>query len=167
MSKKDEKRKEQGKKLENRRITKFDRKVADKILMKLRAGVSLNKICQNPPMPTREQFYSVWLKDEDFLAEYMLAKEIGVESVIDDILAIADDTSVDTIKFKTKDGRDAEKANYIGLKRSELKIEARKWYASKIAPKKYGNNLKVEAENKNSGELKIILVNDYEADNGN
>jgi hypothetical protein len=57
----------------------------------------------------------------------------------EDILAIADDSASDVIVGEN--GR--EMVNNEAIARSRLRVDARKWLASKMAPKKYGDKLAV------------------------
>ena len=71
---------------------------------------------------------------------------------------IADEAENDFSVIETEKGKEY-RANGAKLERAKIRIDARKWTASKLAPKKYGNNLKVESDNKHTGEMKIIFEN--------
>lgn len=60
------------------------------------------------------------------------------ESMFEEILEIADETSRDTIDTET-----GEKANTEWISRSRLRVDARKWMLSKMVPKKYGERLAI------------------------
>jgi hypothetical protein len=70
--------------------------------------------------------------------QYARAREAQADKLAEDILAIADDGSNDT--YKTDDG---EVVNHDVIARSRLRVDARKWLAGKMAPKKYGEKLAV------------------------
>jgi hypothetical protein len=70
--------------------------------------------------------------------QYARAREAQADKLAEDILAIADDGSNDT--YKTEDG---EATNYDVIARSRLRVDARKWLAGKMAPKKYGEKVAV------------------------
>ncbi len=67
------------------------------------------------------------------------AREMQADALFDQILAIADDGSNDT--QKTDDGKVIVDHDHI--QRSRLRIDARKWMASKLAPKKYGDKVQM------------------------
>jgi AcrR family transcriptional regulator len=77
-----------------------------------------------------------WLAS--FPDQYARAREAQADKLAEDILAIADDGSNDT--YKTDDG---EAVNHDVIARSRLRVDARKWLAGKMAPKKYGDKLAV------------------------
>ncbi|MFZ2110073.1 MAG: hypothetical protein WAV18_32660 [Roseiarcus sp.] len=82
-----------------------------------------------------------WLSAEgnkDFRNQYNRAREAQADSLVDDILPIADDARNDWMK---RNGENATgyQENGEALRRSALRIDARKWLAGKMAPKKYGD----------------------------
>jgi predicted transcriptional regulator len=109
----------------------YTEELADKICDAI-AGSSkgLNHHCKelgiSPSMVYR------WLeKNEGFRERYARAREDQADFVADEIVEIADDNS-----------RDAE--YYVGgnhVQRAKLRVDARKWVASKLKPKKYGEKL--------------------------
>jgi hypothetical protein len=79
-----------------------------------------------------------WLEDDiEFQKQYARAKDKGHDLMAEEILDIADESANDT---KTRqDG-----STYIdneAVQRSRLRVDARKWYLSKLAPKKYGEKV--------------------------
>jgi hypothetical protein len=56
----------------------------------------------------------------------------------DDIISIADDSQYDAI---TEDGKTITNIEHI--QRDRLRVDARKWLAGKLRPKKYGDKLEV------------------------
>lgn len=79
-----------------------------------------------------------WLAaDEEFLQQYTRAKEVGCDRLFDEILAIADDRTADIVT----DDNGRVITDHEVINRSRLRVDARKWYLSKLAPKKYGDKL--------------------------
>jgi hypothetical protein len=72
-----------------------------------------------------------------FPEQYARAREAQAEKFAEDILAIADDTAQDVTVGEN--GR--EVVNNEAIARSRLRVDARKWLASKFAPKKYGDKV--------------------------
>lgn len=88
---------------------------------------------ENPHWPNKDTIFT-WLKDQqDFSDQYVRAKRCQIETFIDEILEIADDSSQDTIN---EHGRKICNSEFIA--RSKLRIDTRKWLASKLVPKVYG-----------------------------
>jgi len=76
-----------------------------------------------------------WLNtDKDFLAQYARAKEEQADYLVEDMLDISEHTEEDHTAFTG--------ANVV--QRDRLRIETRKWIASKLKPKKYGDKLDIE-----------------------
>ncbi len=91
-------------------------------------------------------------KDEAFRQQYAQARELQAELRADEIIDIADDTSEDEIF--TEDGKRFENREFVN--RSRLKIDARKWVAAKLLPKKYGERVDAEKP-KNQDGLKELI----------
>ncbi len=107
------------------------------IIEQLSEGKSLRSICEQPDMPT-EALVRKWARlDADFGSQYAHAREAGMDAMADEILAIADETSLDT--KTTADGKTV--VDQEAINRSRLRVDARKWIMSKIAPKTYGDKL--------------------------
>lgn len=96
---------------------------------------------ENPHWPTRKTIMKWIIKHPHFGDKYTKAKVHQVEAIVDEILDIADDTSRDTIIKKNKDGSEYEVCNTEWINRSRLRVDTRKWLASKLAPKIYGEKI--------------------------
>lgn len=119
------------------RPTDYIPEVAEDICNLLMLGESLRSICKRPGMPAiRTVMY--WLqRHDDFMQQYARARAIQAELLAEEIIEIADDSSGDVIV--DDDGK--EQTNHERVARSRLRVDARKWYASKLAPKRYGDRI--------------------------
>jgi hypothetical protein len=108
-------------------------------------GESLRQICDGEDMPAASTVF-VWLnEDSAFSEQYARAREAQADAIFDEILLIADDGRNDWME--RKDEEDANmgwRENGEALRRSQLRIDARKWMAGKLRPKKYGDKLELE-----------------------
>ena len=94
-------------------------------------------------MPSQVTVFKWLAQDEDFAKRYAHAREMQADKMADDILAIADDGINDT--YIDEHGNKKTDQDVIG--RSRLRVDARKWLASKMAPKKYGDRQVVDVGN--------------------
>ncbi len=103
-----------------------------------------------------------WLGDETYKAfrdQYTGARELQAETMADDILDIADDGRNDWMEKRNGDGEAIGwQENGEALKRSALRIEARKWLAGKLKPKKYGDRTQMELSGPDGGPVKITRI---------
>ncbi len=82
-----------------------------------------------------------WIaNDKEFSEQYARAKEIGADYIAEESLEIADDGSNDWME-RNDPKNEGYELNGEHVQRSRLRIDARKWYLSKIAPKKYGDKI--------------------------
>jgi hypothetical protein len=115
------------------RPSRFTQAIADEICERLSRGESLRTICEDDHMPGRATVHR-WLgESKAFQDQYARAREIQADYYAD---RIVDDAMVAT---------DAQ----IG----RLRMDALKWAASKLAPKKYGD--KVQHVGGNEGDAPI------------
>lgn len=134
------------------RPSSFSWGVANEILDRIAMGESLRRICMEDTMPDQVTVYR-WLRTtqdehhdwaDEFRKQYAQAREYQADTFADEMNDIADDGSNDWMEQHDKDG------NFIGFKvngehiqRSKLRIDTRKWQASKLKPKKYGEKIDV------------------------
>jgi hypothetical protein len=84
-----------------------------------------------------KSFYDWLSKDEDLRNKYARAREIQADYLADQIIEISDETHSD--KSFNEDGY--EVTNHEVIARSRLRVDARKWKASKLYPKKYADRV--------------------------
>lgn len=120
----------------------FSKEMADVICERIADGESLRAICDDEGMPSKSTVCK-WLNEQEgFSDQYRRAREAQADAIFDDILTIADDGRNDWMEKRNADGESIGwTENGEALRRSHLRIEARKWMAGKLKPKKYGDKL--------------------------
>ncbi len=115
-------------------ITSYTEEVADIICERIALGESLRRICaDDAAMPSQSTVYK-WLKENvSFSEQYAHARTMQAETMVDEILEIADDTSHDT-----QHGPNGAQVNSEWISRSKLRVDARLKLMQQLAPKKYG-----------------------------
>lgn len=119
-------------------------------------GKSLVSICKAENMPSVETVY-LWLKDDakkEFLNTYTRAREDQADTLADEIIGIADDGLNDT--YVDENGNKRTEQDVIA--RSRLRVEARKWVASKLKPKKYGDKVELNGSGDNGEIISKVVV---------
>ena len=94
--------------------------------------------CCDPDMPSQSMVFR-WLADErytSFREQYARAREEQADTNADEILSIADEMPPEYTDDK---GRTSLDQTYLAWQKQ--RIEARKWTAMKLKPKKYGDKL--------------------------
>lgn len=106
--------------------------------------LGLPKLCQqNPELPDHTTINRWRLRHESFRTKYAQAKREQADLLAEEILQIADDGSNDT--YVNDEG--LHLTNYDVIARSRLRVDARKWVASKLLPKVYGDQNKDDTQN--------------------
>lgn len=141
------------------RPTDFSEELAANICERLADGESLKAMCAEEDMPARSTVFR-WLsmpEHKSFLDMYTRAREEQAEALFDEILAISDDGTNDWMEKKDSEGGIIGwQENGEALKRSHMRIEARKWAAAKLMPRKYSE--KFQADLTHSGEVGVKVV---------
>jgi hypothetical protein len=102
--------------------------IEEEILGRIASGESVMLICgpeKGDWLPTERTFYRRIADDAAFCQRYARAREAQGHREADEIKAIADAATVEDVHV------------------ARLKIDARKWRASKLAPKVYGDKLAI------------------------
>ena len=132
------------------RPSDFTQEVADLICARLRQGWTLREVCRSDDMPAESTVRTWAYNDQNgFYAQYARAREIGYQAMADEVLEISDDGTNDWMERQGDDGKSAFSLNGEHVQRSRLRVDTRKWVASKLKPKKYGDRqiLAGDAEN--------------------
>ena len=119
--------------------------VAKRVIEGLSEGKSLRAICREDGMPTEAYIRKVALNDIEFGSQYTRARDIGLDAMADEILDIADDGSNDWIERNDPENKGYAYNGEAGA-RSRLRVDTRKWYLSKLAPKRYADRQIVESK---------------------
>jgi hypothetical protein len=79
------------------------------------------------------------------------ARDIALDRMFDELLKIADDGRND---WYEREG--VRCVDHEHISRSKLRIDARKWYLSKLAPKRYGDWLELQ----HVGNIELVKIFD-------
>lgn len=123
------------------RQSEFTQEMAHKICVRISNGESLRSIVKDPEMPAQSTVYE-WLSRHPIFAEqYARARDDQADTLADEIIAIADEQP-EVIEVRDKDGNVIDhKLDSAFLAWQKNRIDARKWTAMKLKPKKYGDRV--------------------------
>ncbi|MBP2844577.1 ubiquitin carboxyl-hydrolase [Dickeya oryzae] len=115
--------------------------IADDICTLLADGESLRDVCRRPGMPNKATVFRWLAENEVFRDQYAKATDVRADVIFDEIIDIADSAEADASE----------------VAKARLKIDARKWVLSRMAPKKYGERITQEVTGKDGGP--VVQVN--------
>lgn len=119
--------------------------MAARICSELADGASLRTICKADGMPNKSTVFRWLAAREDFRDQYARARDAQADALAEETLDIADEASNDWMARN-----DPENPGWVvngeHIQRSRLRVDARKWFASKVAPKKYGEKLELAGD---------------------
>lgn len=102
---------------------------------------------------SQDTIYAHRRESKEFAEKYTRAKAEQVLILADQIVDIADDNSSDMIE--TEDG---PRLNREHVERVKIRIDTRKWLASKLAPKIFGDNAKLALTNPEGDGPPVFMV---------
>jgi hypothetical protein len=139
----------------------YTKQMADIICIRLSEGESLKEIVRTEGMPDRATVYRWLLEQPAFCDMYTRAREEQADTLADEIIAIADESpEVNEIRDKHGDVVDIKiDSGYVAYQKQ--RIEARKWTAMKLKPKKYGDKLELAGDP--NSPLKVEIQSEADA----
>ena len=142
------------------RPSKYNDLIAEEICEQLTKGRSLIQITQDPDFPDSSTVYR-WLEhNQEFRDKYARARELQAEHYASQIVELAD-TPVEARKVVIKADGSEEITIGDAVERTRLQIDARKWYASKLAPKKYGEFQRNEISGPDGGPVQSSVTVEF------
>lgn len=106
-------------------------------------GIGLQRLCSMyDDMPDKITINRWRHKYPEFRTQYAQAKVQQIDTLVDEIIDIADDSTQDEII----NDQGVRVCNSEFIARSKLRIDTRKWLASKLLPKQYGEAAKQETK---------------------
>lgn len=128
------------------RPTVYTQEIADLICERIAGGESLRTICGELGLAASTVIR--WAVDDvqGFSEQYARARDAQADTLFDEIVRIADEDPGTLDNGATDSGMVADK---------RLRVDARKWVASKLAPKKYGEKTAMELTGKDGGPIEV------------
>lgn len=144
------------------RTTDYTDELADKICCRLASGESLRSVCRDEEYPCLSTVFN-WLRErEGFLEQYARAKEESADALVEDMLDIADNQATQQLIIEgepvyNKKGEPVMVADASSIAHARLRVDTRKWKASKLKPKKYGDSTQLKHTDGDGNPLADIL----------
>lgn len=113
--------------------------IAAEILNRIADGRSVRSICTDEDMPAKSTVFKWLMLHKEFADQYARACDQRAEAIFEETLEIADDSARDYM-----DTENGPVFNQEHVQRARLRVDTRKWFVSKLAPKKYGEHKQVE-----------------------
>lgn len=123
--------------------TKYTRALADEICRRLSEGETLQAICREAHVPSIGTVLGWVTDDRDGFAErYARAREAQAHVYAGEIVDLAD----------------AGEARMANVELLRVRIDARKWFAAKVLPKKYGDRVALAGDSESP--LRVVIQGD-------
>lgn len=122
------------------RPSDYNDAIAEHICSEIASGRSLRSVCRDDGMPDKATVFRWLSKHETFRDQYARAQEDRTAALAEDIIEIADEGNAEDVQ------------------RARLRIDARKWLMSKMAPKKYGDKITAEHTGEGGGPVEMIIT---------
>jgi hypothetical protein len=123
------------------RPTDYNPELIDEICDRIASGEPLVRICREDGMPRIVTVYRWLNKYPEFSNLYAKAKDAAADTLAEEIQDISDSMPMETTD---KEGNTRFDPAYIQWMR--LRVDARKWVAAKLKPKKYGERTTITGD---------------------
>lgn len=132
------------------RPTNYTQHIALVICTRIAEGESLREIVRDEGMPDRSTVYDWLLRHPEFADQYARAREEQADTLADEIVAIADEPPEVVPVIDKRTGELIEhKLDSAYLQWQKNRIDARKWTAMKLKPRKYGERVELAGDKNN------------------
>ena len=108
----------------------YSKGLADRICERIARGESLRAVCSDGDMPNRSTIHEWLATNQEFSDQYARAREEQADHFAQDIIRIADEVEPES----------------AAVAKAKLQIDARKWTAAKLAPKKYSDKIDLSGD---------------------
>lgn len=117
-------------------------------------GESLRGICSETDMPSKTSVMRWLAENAAFRDQYAIAREAQADALVEECMEIADNGTNDWMERRSaaEKGSGVENGwvlNGEHVQRSRLRVDTRKWWAARIAPKKYGDRQVIVGDDEN------------------
>ena len=133
------------------RPTDYTQELAIRLCSEIALGRSLRKVCLEDWSPCMSTIFRWLLTNKEFKEQYAIASQQKADAHADEIQDLADDVELDQ----------------MAIAKAKLQIDTRKWIASKLKPKKYGEKIEVGGDQENPVGISVIERTFVKADNSN
>ncbi|MBS5835233.1 MAG: hypothetical protein KIC74_00165 [Neisseria sp.] len=124
------------------RPSKFSQGLAEKICEQIAHGKSLRAICAEDDMPSTSTVCKWLNENQDFSEQYARARGRQADHYFEEIVEIADSVEADS----------------AAVAKARLQVDARKWAASKLAPKKYGEKTELDVKSSDGSMTPTVRI---------
>lgn len=125
------------------RPSDYTEQLAENICTLIAEGQSIREISALDGMPAVSTIMRWVGTHKEFQEQYACARELQAEHYVQEILEISDNCTDDVEVIMTQNGED-HRIKQSAIQRARLQVDSRKWIASKLAPKKYGDRQQVD-----------------------
>lgn len=121
------------------RPSSYNQDIAQEVCSRIVEGESLRSICRDPSMPGLKTIFDWFPKHPEFTQQYEKAMAQRADTCLEDMFEIADNAT-------------SENANV-----ARLQVDVRKWAASKLKPKKYGDSMLNKLADSDGNKLELSI----------
>jgi len=143
------------------RPTLYTPELSYSICERLASGESMRSVSRDDAMPCMATLFKWLSENEAFSEQYAKAKGESADALVEDMLDIADNQVeqpllVDGLPLQI-DGKPVMVKDAVSVNHAKLRVDVRKWAASKLKPKKYGDKVDLNHGGQEGNPLTVLL----------
>lgn len=126
----------------------FDEQIGRLVVLTLAAGASITDLCRRPGYPTPWVLRRWCDEHSDFALEIATAQQVRAGYLVDEAMMIADDDEGDYTSVICKNGEMELVFNHQHVNRAKLRVDTRKWVASRLFREAWGESKHINVDAK-------------------
>lgn len=130
----------------------YSEELAESLCDHLAEGGLAVEWCRQEGRPSVSTIHRWMQAHPAFREAYARAREVGLHVMAEEVIAVSDDSSGDW--RKDENGNDV--LDHEHVQRSRLRVDSRKWLASKLLPKVYGDKQQTEITGADGGPVRMV-----------
>jgi len=135
------------------RPSKYSEELADQICeMTANSSKGLDTICESLGI-SRQTAVNWFDEHPDFFVKYTRAKKSQAYFLAEEIVKISDDAQNDILQTEM-----GSQANHAAVQRARLQVDTRKWVASKLLPKVFGDKIDVTSDGNELKTKEVFVI---------
>lgn len=143
------------------RPSSYSPEIAAAICQAIATGTKgLRRLCEeNEEFPNVDTLYQWLIRHKEFSDQYSAARILQADRYVEENIEIADDGANDWVDVTNRNGDIiGRRVDNECVNRSKLRVEERRWAASKLAPKKYGDATTIRGDKDNPLQTNLAVT---------
>ena len=125
------------------------------LLLRVAEGATLREVCKAEGMPAESTVRRLIRQSPELRSTYARAREERAERWAEELIEIADDATNDYVERKKTGGGSVTVLDDEHVRRSQLRIDTRKWLLARLMPGQFGDRIETQLSGPGGGPVQV------------